>query len=158
MSSSANRERLMQVLLGPHISEKATSLAESGQVVFKVRSDATKTDVRKAVELYPNDGDIADNYAQLLRQKGEPVAAARVYEAIGEAIANNWRAVGNRALLLQDLSRYESAEGLFRRALAMKPDYALAHANLLFCLNYHPDRSAEETRPAATALPGPIPH
>ena len=52
MSSSADRERLMQVLLGPHVSEKATSVAESGnQVVFKVRSDATKTDVRRAVEL-----------------------------------------------------------------------------------------------------------
>jgi large subunit ribosomal protein L23 len=52
MSSSADRERLMQVLLGPHVSEKATSVAESGnQVVFKVRRDATKTDVRRAVEL-----------------------------------------------------------------------------------------------------------
>jgi len=52
MSSSADRERLMQVLLGPHVSEKATSVAESGnQVVFKVRTDATKMDVRKAVEL-----------------------------------------------------------------------------------------------------------
>ena len=52
MSSGADRERLMQVLLGPHVSEKATSVAESGnQVVFKVRTDATKTDIRKAVEL-----------------------------------------------------------------------------------------------------------
>ena len=52
MSANADRERLMQVLLGPHISEKATSVAESGnQVVFKVRTDATKTDVRRAVEL-----------------------------------------------------------------------------------------------------------
>ena len=52
MSSTADRERLMQVLLGPHVSEKATSAAESGnQVVFKVRGDATKTDVRRAVEL-----------------------------------------------------------------------------------------------------------
>jgi len=52
MSSTADRERLMQVLLGPHVSEKATSVAESGnQVVFKVRSDATKNDIRRAVEL-----------------------------------------------------------------------------------------------------------
>jgi large subunit ribosomal protein L23 len=52
MSAAANRERLMQVLLGPHVSEKATSLAEAAnQVVFKVRSDATKIDIRKAVEL-----------------------------------------------------------------------------------------------------------
>lgn len=52
MSNDAHRERLMQVLLGPHVSEKATALAEKGnQVVFKVRRDATKTDVRQAVEL-----------------------------------------------------------------------------------------------------------
>jgi large subunit ribosomal protein L23 len=52
MSNDAHRERLMQVLLGPHVSEKATGLAEGGgQVVFRVRGDATKTDVRQAVEL-----------------------------------------------------------------------------------------------------------
>ncbi|HML45055.1 MAG TPA: hypothetical protein PKE13_19305, partial [Hyphomicrobium zavarzinii] len=100
--------------------------------------------LRKAAELMPNDGDIHDNLAQLLRQKGEPVAAVKVYLGVKDAIANNWRALGNQALLLQDLSLYSESESLFRRALSLKPDYALAHANLLFCLNYHPDRSAEE--------------
>jgi large subunit ribosomal protein L23 len=51
MSADAHRERLMQVLLGPHVSEKATGLAEAGQIVFKVRGDATKSEIRKAVEL-----------------------------------------------------------------------------------------------------------
>ncbi len=52
MSAQAYQEKLMQVLLGPHVSEKATALADgSHQVVFKVRSDATKNDVRRAVEL-----------------------------------------------------------------------------------------------------------
>src|SRR5687768_11367369 len=51
MSTNAHRERLMQVLLGPHVSEKATGLAEAGQIVFKVRGDATKLEIRKAVEL-----------------------------------------------------------------------------------------------------------
>ena len=52
MSATAHRERLMQVLLGPHVSEKSTGVATAGnQVVFKVRSDATKADVRRAVEL-----------------------------------------------------------------------------------------------------------
>jgi large subunit ribosomal protein L23 len=52
VSKQADQERLMQVLLGPHVSEKATGLAEKGnQVVFKVRGDASKVDVRKAVEL-----------------------------------------------------------------------------------------------------------
>lgn len=51
MSALSNQERLMQVLLGPHVSEKSTSAAESGQIVFKVRGDASKTEIRRAVEL-----------------------------------------------------------------------------------------------------------
>jgi large subunit ribosomal protein L23 len=52
MTATAHQERLMQVLLGPHVSEKSTAAAEGNrQVVFKVRSGATKRDVRQAVEL-----------------------------------------------------------------------------------------------------------
>jgi large subunit ribosomal protein L23 len=41
----------MQVLLGPHVSEKATVAADRlNQVVFKVQRDANKRDVRNAVE------------------------------------------------------------------------------------------------------------
>jgi large subunit ribosomal protein L23 len=46
-----NQERLMKVLLGPHISEKGTMLADKhNQIVFKVIPDATKLEVKKAVE------------------------------------------------------------------------------------------------------------
>ncbi|HLW74414.1 MAG TPA: 50S ribosomal protein L23 [Gammaproteobacteria bacterium] len=45
------QERLMSVLLGPHVSEKATRAGEKhNQVVFRVRKDADKTEVRQAVE------------------------------------------------------------------------------------------------------------
>ena len=46
-----NQGRIYQVLLGPHISEKATIVAEgSQQVVFRVSADATKPEIKKAVE------------------------------------------------------------------------------------------------------------
>lgn len=46
-----NNERLYQVILGPHISEKANIIAEAhNQVVFKVRTDANKLEIKKAVE------------------------------------------------------------------------------------------------------------
>jgi len=47
-----NRERLMTVLLAPHVTEK-TSLAmqNHNQYAFRVRREATKTDIRQAVEL-----------------------------------------------------------------------------------------------------------
>jgi len=47
-----NQQRLMQVLLAPQISEKATYLADKNeQVVFRVDSSATKPEVKAAVEL-----------------------------------------------------------------------------------------------------------
>ena len=46
-----NQERVFKVLLGPHISEKATGLADGkSQFVFKVATDATKLEIKKAVE------------------------------------------------------------------------------------------------------------
>jgi large subunit ribosomal protein L23 len=47
-----NQERLMQVLLAPQISEKATYVADKHeQVVFRVATDATKPEIKAAVEL-----------------------------------------------------------------------------------------------------------
>lgn len=44
-------ERLLQVLLGAHVSEKANSIADkANQFVFRVVRDATREEVRGAVE------------------------------------------------------------------------------------------------------------
>ncbi len=52
MSHVAYQERLMMVIIGPHVSEKSTALADaSNQVVFKVRPDATKREIKEAVEV-----------------------------------------------------------------------------------------------------------
>jgi large subunit ribosomal protein L23 len=46
-----NQERVFQVLLGPHVSEKAAVVADmNNQYVFRVAVDATKLEVKKAVE------------------------------------------------------------------------------------------------------------
>lgn len=46
-----NNERLYQVLIAPHVSEKTAMAAEmEGRHTFKVRPDATKYEVRRAVE------------------------------------------------------------------------------------------------------------
>ena len=44
-----NTERLYTVLKGPHISEKA-AMGSEDQVVFRVAVDATKLEIKKAVE------------------------------------------------------------------------------------------------------------
>jgi len=51
MSRVLHQERLMTVIQGPHLSEKAHMSAEKNQVVLKVRTDATKKEVAQAVEL-----------------------------------------------------------------------------------------------------------
>ena len=46
-----NQERLMKVILAPHISEKGSMLADKKhQFIFKVVLDATKPEVKEAIE------------------------------------------------------------------------------------------------------------
>jgi large subunit ribosomal protein L23 len=47
-----NREELMTVLIAPHVTEKSSlAMQNHNQYTFRVRRDATKTDVKKAVQL-----------------------------------------------------------------------------------------------------------
>lgn len=47
-----NTERLMKIILAPVISEKATMVADQHrQVVFQVAQDATKAEIKAAIEL-----------------------------------------------------------------------------------------------------------
>ncbi|MGH8527911.1 MAG: 50S ribosomal protein L23, partial [Gammaproteobacteria bacterium] len=47
-----NQERLLQVLIEPRVSEKATRLADSArQFVFRVIPNATKPEIKQAVEV-----------------------------------------------------------------------------------------------------------
>lgn len=50
-----NQERLLSVIISPHISEKATIISEKyNQYVFKIVSNATKAEVKDAIEYYFN--------------------------------------------------------------------------------------------------------
>jgi large subunit ribosomal protein L23 len=47
-----NNARLMQILLAPQISEKSTFIGEkNNQYIFRVATDATKPEIKSAVEL-----------------------------------------------------------------------------------------------------------
>jgi large subunit ribosomal protein L23 len=48
----SGKERLMNLLLAPHVTEKTSqAMQNQNQYTFKVRRDATRTEVRAAVEL-----------------------------------------------------------------------------------------------------------
>jgi len=64
-----DENRLMQVLVAPIVSEKATSVAEKhNQVLFKVLRDATKPEIKAAVELMFK---VEVNSVQVVNQKGK---------------------------------------------------------------------------------------
>ena len=61
-------ERDYDVLVGPLVTEKATLLSENGQIAFRVRLDASKAEIRKAVE---NLFDVKVTAVNTLRVKGK---------------------------------------------------------------------------------------
>jgi len=64
-----NEGRLAQVLVAPIVSEKATSVSEKhNQVLFKVLRDATKPEVKAAVELLFK---VEVKAVQMVTQKGK---------------------------------------------------------------------------------------
>jgi len=52
LTSKLSQERLITVLVAPHVTEKsALAMQNSNQYAFRVRRDATKPDIKAAVEL-----------------------------------------------------------------------------------------------------------
>ena len=78
-----NQERMYKVLLGPHISEKSALGAELNQYTFRVVSDATKPEVRKAVEQLFK---VKVEGVQVLNVKGK-----RKRNRFGVSRKNNWK-------------------------------------------------------------------
>ena len=79
-----NQERLLKVILGPVVSEKATLAADAnGQYVFRVVPDANKLEVGKAVETL---FDVKIDRVQILNVKGKQ---KRLGQRIGKR--KDWR-------------------------------------------------------------------
>ncbi|MEO7621815.1 MAG: 50S ribosomal protein L23 [Gallionella sp.] len=79
-----SQERLMNVLIAPQISEKATYVAEKNeQVIFRVVTDATKPEIKAAVEMMFK---VNVNSVQVACVKGKVKRSGRV---IGHR--NDWK-------------------------------------------------------------------
>ena len=67
-----NPERLLQVIIAPQVSEKATYIAEKhNHVIFRVAQDATKSEVKAAVELIWKPQNIQVKSVQIANVKGK---------------------------------------------------------------------------------------
>lgn len=73
----------MNVLIGPHVSEKSTRLQELGQYVFEVAQYATKSQVKQAVENLFN---VHVKSVNLLKVKGK-VKTFRFHQGVRK----DWR-------------------------------------------------------------------
>jgi large subunit ribosomal protein L23 len=50
--SQVSKEHMMSILLAPHVSEKTARATQDGnQIVFRVRRDASKPEIKAAVEM-----------------------------------------------------------------------------------------------------------
>jgi large subunit ribosomal protein L23 len=69
MSAATRQDRLYSVLLAPIVSEKSTMIGEkTNQVAFRVMQDATKQEVKAAVELLFK---VQVDKVSVLNQKGK---------------------------------------------------------------------------------------
>lgn len=91
-----NQERIFQVLVGPHVSEKAAIVAdENNQFVFKVAVNATKAEIKKSVE-------------QLFKVKVENVCTLKVKGKVkknkyGASAKSTWKKAYVRLAQGQDI-------------------------------------------------------
>ncbi len=87
-----SQERLMKILLSPVVSEKSTMAAEkNNQIVFKVAPDATKKEIKNAVELL---FEVTVNAVQVLNVKGKQKrTGARAEESLSGRYSSKiaWR-------------------------------------------------------------------
>ena len=67
-----NQERLMKVIVAPVISEKATLVGETRrQIVFEVLPDATKAEIKAAVELLFKEQKVEVGAVNVVNVKGK---------------------------------------------------------------------------------------
>ncbi len=97
------QQRLMQVLLGPAISEKSTMVGDKhNQIVFRVDRTATKGDVKAAVELMFK---VEVDGVQVLNVKGKEKRTGRF---IGRR--NSWKKAYVRLKAGQEINFAEGGE------------------------------------------------
>ncbi|MDD4963173.1 MAG: 50S ribosomal protein L23 [Gallionella sp.] len=99
-----SEERLMKVLLAPQISEKATYVAEKNeQVIFRVATNATKPEVKAAVEMMFK---VAVASVQIANVKGKVKRTGRF---VGRR--NNWKKAYVCLVSGQQINFAESEQG-----------------------------------------------
>ena len=108
------------------------------------KPDAAIVSYRNALALKPDYAEAHNGLGIVLQGQGKLDAAIASYNealALKPGFAEARVNLGNA---LSDQGGLDAAIASYHTALSLKPDDVVAHSNLLFCLNYHPDMSAED--------------
>ena len=100
-------------------------------------------ELRRALALDPWTGAGAWQPQRLLARSGCPLEAESASRTAISLAPDQHCWLTNLGVALFSQGRHAEAEGCYRKALAMRPDYAAGHGNLLFALNYRTDLTAE---------------
>jgi protein O-GlcNAc transferase len=138
--AEASYRRVLQIT--PDYAEAHYNL---GLILHDVRRlDEAEASYRRVLQITPDYAEAYSNLGNILMDLGRLNEAEASYRRALQlkpefAVAHN-----NLGNILKDLGRLDEAEASLRRALQLDPDYEDAFGNLLFTLNYHPDKSGEE--------------
>ena len=78
--NTKEQERLLKIIIGPYISEKATFLGEkNNQSMFKVATNATKKEIKAAVEMLWKNQKIEVESVQTINVKGKKKRFGRFF-------------------------------------------------------------------------------
>lgn len=128
--------------INPNIVEAHNNLGNALKDIGQL--DCAVASYRRALEINPNFAEAHNNLGNALRDLGQLDAAVASYHRMlairpGYAVAHY-----NVGVALQDSGQIDGSVTSFRRALEIRHDFAEAYSNMLFVLNYHPDKSDEE--------------
>ena len=85
IQATVSRSRMYEVIRAPLITEKTTNGSEHSQVTFKVAADATKPEIKQAVEGLFKVKVKAVNTVNVSR------ARSKLFQAAGRACASDWK-------------------------------------------------------------------
>ena len=99
---------------------------------------------RDAIRVRPDFVEAHRNLGGVHLQLGRIDLAVQTFREALSIRADDSELMVNLAKALQEKGEIDEAIKQCSRALALVPDHAGAYGNLLFALNYHPDKSAQE--------------
>jgi len=128
------------------------ALCNLGRSYFELeRTAEAVTALRAAIALQPDHAEAHNNLGLALNAQGQVAEAHRCFERAVALKPDFAEAYNNLSGIYTAQGLIDEAAEALRRAVAAKPDYRIAFDNLLFVLNYHPTKSAEEIYEAYAA-------